>query len=717
MSTSIDENEPLELKPIEIHIRTNFYDDKSFILTKNYLEFNDTVKSKKSKSKKSKMSELPYFSINYELPEILIFETYTSNKRISLFFRKKKLQDIILKHNKPIKVDDDDYDVKIRQNVMIMIKCLFPTTYPVVDNHFDSLNYNILEGTAMSNDNFYSYITQSITKLFNSNKMFMNIDGSIYTPYRVTFLNDIVNHPIYGEIIRDIGGISNKLKKENENTLNENIFLLKERIYSIIISINRNEANIKTLQSFISRYLRQTLNPNQVYGLNYNYLEQLQQAVKLVMYIVLIFTGKYDPNTYQQSLDDKYKELERIYNNRSSNANYNTHIIKSLDDYVDTEFRPLLTAAPPIAAPPTTAIPITQNEIKCVRQIVFRNNLTFVQLHDSSKRDKILSKLNYLKDEDYKDCSGVGFFSLNSISTNEQKKNFLYQLVINYIEEVEEKNKDYKPLLDDIFQNNVFKDIPRASNGIFFQLISLLTDFRDLTILKSVKSVYFDKTDTLIEDENDRFNELVKKKYQEYDYTLGFNTKIKKLIKPNRESTNNQLKYILETYNNDNTVIDFLEKAEKIYNTYILLKPRTQDEKKMELESYGNILDVGVSHYNFPTEKPKFEIYLQMDLFEGKLTSEVEKKIRCIFQNDSLGELYEYLVSADKNKYIVRKGKMFSIPKLLSYVGVDDDKTGLKEGKQVEESKPVKQGGKKTKRKKSIKQKLRRTKRRHVWNT
>ncbi len=674
----MDDIEPLELKPIEIRIKTNFYDDKTFILTNKYLEFNDP---KKTKSKQMKMNELPYFTINYEIPENLIFETYTSNKRITLFFRKKKLQDIIMTYNKPITLGDSRYNEKIQKNVMTMVKCLFPTTYPVVDNHLNSFSNNICDSN-ISSDDFYSYVTQTISKFFNSNKMYMNIEGAIYTPYRVTFLNDIVNHPKYGEIIRDISD-SKKLKNENERELHENILLLKERIYNSFIMIRKDTGSTNhtkktslSIKTFINGYLRQNLiREQQQFGTNYNYLEKLQQACKLVIIFGKLFVGDIDAEDYQTEITTLYNRLEQIYNTQQSNNNYNTVIIQILDSYLDQ----------PLSKLKVFDYNNEEKERECVRKIIFRNNLSFIDFENNNRsKSKIIPKIIHKKTEDYRDC----FPTISTTTTPDD----LYEYVYNYIQKVIKKFNEFNDLLNDAFQNNIFKDIPRTTSGFFFNLSSLITDYKDYSVLENVKTVYFDKTTTLIEDESNRFNELVKRKYKEYDYTFEFNEKVKKLIKPYRESTNNQLKYILETYNSDDNVNDLFEKIQNIYSTYIL-----NHVSNISLETQQNnmqIMDVGVSHYNAPTDKPKFEIYLLIDFFEGKLTAEVEKKISCIFQNEALGELYQYLVSADKNRYIVEKGRLFSIPKLLAYVD-SGDKKSKDDG---DENDRVKQGGRRSRR-------------------
>ena len=678
---------PLELKNIEILIQTNIPNEEPFILTKSYLEFDKTP----SASKKTKMSELPFFTINYEIPKQLIYNTYTSNKRITLFFRKRKLTDIILLYNHPIKPDDLNFGDKIRQNVMTMIECIFPTTYPIVNNLSDSLNSKILSNTKYNMKTHFTQTISKITNYFNNNKIFLNVKGNTYTPYRVVYLNDLINHPRYGEVIRNIGN-SNKIKESTLKTLHDNIFSAKEKIFfslKYIITPAKDEHNFQkemtVVKTFLLSIVRQNLRDQRsgYYNLDYNYLEQLQKTVKIVTYLIGFINGVLAPQiTYEYN--KLFKTCEVIYKTDSSTTNTNNDIIEKLIEYIEYQFNNL-----------TFLTNIITNRRICIRRIVFRNNLSFHEISTDSESDKIKQKITHLKQKHYIDdkhttseCNTLlGVF--NPSQSDDVIKDALYNQIKKYTTDVDVDNTVYEPLLEDMIQNGIFNEIPRTNTGVFFQLASLINDYKDLSILKNVKKVYFDRETVLIEDETNRFNQSVVQRYKrEYDYTLDFDSKIKQFLNPNRESTNSLLLYLIERYaSNDNN--ELMQYFEAIFDKYILKKPINNGIDNFD--DYEQILDVGVSYYNrYSGTKPMFEICLHMDLFEGRLTKEIESKINCIFKNEMLGELYEYIVSKDKNQYLIENAKMFSIPKLLAYI--QEDKAAAVIANAPDE---IKQGGKK----------------------
>jgi hypothetical protein len=100
---------------------------------------------------------------------------------------------------------DNDY---IRNNVLVMLETLFPTNYPLandINNSFDILNGGLMTGLlGASNYGRYSYLQ----------------DDGIYTFRKLTWLNDIINHSEYRELVNKYVDLYNfvSINKKYENT-------------------------------------------------------------------------------------------------------------------------------------------------------------------------------------------------------------------------------------------------------------------------------------------------------------------------------------------------------------------------------------------------------------------------------------------------------------------------------------------------------------------
>jgi len=116
-------------------------------------------------------------------------------------------------------------ETNIEYNTITMLELLFPTYYPTYNNFFISFVSNIGGQVEMPQKSLFG----------NKNKQFsyINIDKP-YTITKITWLNDIINHPVYGEFIDDF----NNYKKWSEYIMPE------------------IENKIKTYQSDIDRLIQ-----------------------------------------------------------------------------------------------------------------------------------------------------------------------------------------------------------------------------------------------------------------------------------------------------------------------------------------------------------------------------------------------------------------------------------------------------------------------------
>ena len=89
------------------------------------------------------------------------------------------------------------------ENVLTMLRLLFPTKYPIVGNVFSSFNSFILKVSdfTMSFTDFLPSFLR--TKLIEGTALYsyVKIDGKVYTVAQAVWLNDIYNHKEYAELI------------------------------------------------------------------------------------------------------------------------------------------------------------------------------------------------------------------------------------------------------------------------------------------------------------------------------------------------------------------------------------------------------------------------------------------------------------------------------------------------------------------------------------
>jgi hypothetical protein len=169
---------------------------------------------------KLKPDQLPFFSyeIQYDESEL---SGLTYGDVVKTFFDKKeflkRLGTSTEKLGKPPIISDseskaeqkklEDYDKKrsniISHNVMLTLKYLLPTRFPVVNNHFSS--YDLFRGRDRLNTLFYNPFS-------TRNYVYLRGRSGIFTLKKVVWLNDFLNHPEYKKLISKGFSTNRKLK-------------------------------------------------------------------------------------------------------------------------------------------------------------------------------------------------------------------------------------------------------------------------------------------------------------------------------------------------------------------------------------------------------------------------------------------------------------------------------------------------------------------------
>jgi len=163
----------------------------------------------------SKLSEYPYFTNEIQYPkEKLILLEY--HEILKFFFDKEEFQTLLQELLPTNTVTNGINHENNEYNVMTMIELLFPTVAPYKNNFNTSINEYV---------NHISYSTG--TMLPSNNYTFIRYNYKIYTITKITWLNDILNHPLYRLLIKKFANF--KKWATIENTKIEKAFVEKDR--------------------------------------------------------------------------------------------------------------------------------------------------------------------------------------------------------------------------------------------------------------------------------------------------------------------------------------------------------------------------------------------------------------------------------------------------------------------------------------------------------
>ena len=182
----------IEINELQINLLTNIPGKNKLTFTKDIVYHPDM--------EKPSINKFPYLVSNIELPKSA-FDGYPYDKLVNMFFNRNVLLNEVKKlYNKG---SSEDYKQEIttepdkimeieKRNVYLIMKLLFPTKYFVVKNYHSSYDY-VVPGKTTLDVGFH----------FNPLKTKFSYikDSDVYTITKVTWLNDILNHPSYKELI------------------------------------------------------------------------------------------------------------------------------------------------------------------------------------------------------------------------------------------------------------------------------------------------------------------------------------------------------------------------------------------------------------------------------------------------------------------------------------------------------------------------------------
>ena len=222
----------LELKitidELLIRMKTNI-PDKSLV----NVDFNRSMLHIPSDMRKPEgvLNTYPYFTSDIKYPSQL--ENLDYIDRIEFFFNKQEFTKRLKPYAKEKTLDEELTKSNSEKNVLTTLKLLFPTTFPVVDNLHESYDLIIKRDSTLP---LWAYIKNPFYRRFYYSHL--NLNGSIFTFKKVTWLNDILNNPVYQQIFIEYNRIVPPINKYLDDLSQENNTALENIKKSILLLTN-----------------------------------------------------------------------------------------------------------------------------------------------------------------------------------------------------------------------------------------------------------------------------------------------------------------------------------------------------------------------------------------------------------------------------------------------------------------------------------------------
>ena len=174
-------------------------------------------------------SDIPFFTYDYKYPLNELRKIRYYKQLINIFFNYNEFINYMQTNGVPANASLEKDELNtfnynstlykneiMNENILTMLEVLFPTSVDIANNLHTSHQY--LKGQSSTRPLVFKFKpTQYVT---------MNIDGKDRLIDKVIFYNDLVNHPLYNNAIKEIRNFLNRYEKE-ENKIYEDKFNTK----------------------------------------------------------------------------------------------------------------------------------------------------------------------------------------------------------------------------------------------------------------------------------------------------------------------------------------------------------------------------------------------------------------------------------------------------------------------------------------------------------
>ena len=224
----------ISVVPLKIYFLTNFKNEK-VMFNKSILYSTD--EEAMSVLANPSMSTFPYVSLDTRYTDNM-FSDLIYSEVISTIFQENSLLSYIDSN----KVSDvTNKNEIVRHNIIMTLRALFPVSFPVTNDIYDSLSVVISNKAS-----YYFDLSDTSKKLINRlikgyNFSYIKYENNIYTFSRLVWLNDMLNHPLYNGLLKSYYAAYQKLYKSLiiPNATNYDIVIedLNEHIDMLLVNI------------------------------------------------------------------------------------------------------------------------------------------------------------------------------------------------------------------------------------------------------------------------------------------------------------------------------------------------------------------------------------------------------------------------------------------------------------------------------------------------
>lgn len=619
---------------LKINLLTNFQEKKvtfqKDLLSSSDIEVNNSLNS-------SDLSSYPYICLDHAYPDDMFNGLYYYDMVEIIFNENRLVSHITSVGSLKISNDVSNKNYSINRNVLLTLKALFPTSFPVIDDITSSIDY-VLKNTGRSFFNFNTGKRIANNIYYGKQFSYLNYDNNFYTFSKLIFVNDIMNHPIYEKILKsynnyykyisdiilteDIKKYDILIKQINDTIKNLLIFILKDFLLEISKSrsadINKSKdkdmtgtfktmlKSLFTIKHVIDRiYIDHAINCDGFKVKLANILETPEFTSNMherILQDLNLLVNNYEGILYYQITNESDPDYEDFVNNNKSSKN--VEIVLQPPEGKEKNYRP-----------------------------VKIDDIYEIDLSDEIKKNYLKTKnaTNFLilfssfVDPKNKDSSSNMFTAKNNIPqvynnivTNNFPGNKTYRKYINQIKELNEKLRKTTNTLKNSHKiaNSDVNDIDRMlrENNISIRIESKYTDQ-----WKRYKNQFkIDKTRTTT---NDYLQELIEKE------------NLDEMFKDNEAIKN--CRHISNIFPN-------------IYKKFVTINRDINNECN---EISNLCTDVGVSiikqtDNNQVTEYA--EIYVISDFIKDKINQENIKDIKCGYIDNKLGYMINNVFYNDR---------------------------------------------------------------------
>jgi hypothetical protein len=240
---------PIKVETIYININFNIPGALARYLTRNLFYF-PTVQPKPAAMVGGALSKYPFFTFDVKYP-VDEFKKLGREKLVSLFFDRELLLNLL--SGREIATTPNQRFENGNYNIMCMLGCMFPTSFPVPSNVQNSFEVKI-EKRVNTNDN---------VDFSNEGTIFsyIQLGGSAYTVVKSLWINDIINNKTFKRLLDELNRY-NDWEHKQKNELLKQIDVQKKKMLEAKTYFLRRYTNATITLEQLKNIIKQYSNSN-----------------------------------------------------------------------------------------------------------------------------------------------------------------------------------------------------------------------------------------------------------------------------------------------------------------------------------------------------------------------------------------------------------------------------------------------------------------------